>query len=211
MTGLIVKDILVLRKALRSYALFLLFYVGLAAVGLFSISFVTAFVQVIVMILPMSAFAYDEQAKWDRYAQTLPLGRRAVVTARYLFVLLMILIAALFALVSCLILFQTQQGDLMENLGTASVALGLGLLATDLNLPMSYAVGPERARPYLYATIFLPVLALVGAAKLGWLDSLDLLSPSTLSALFLLIPLLPFLGLPISYFISCRVVQTKEY
>ena len=128
MTGLILKDVLVLRKALRSYALFLFFYMGMAAVGLFSISFITAFMQVIVMILPMSAFAYDEQAKWDRYALTLPVGRRAVVTARYLFVLLMIFTASLFALASCLLLSLVQQADMMENLGTAAVSLALGLL-----------------------------------------------------------------------------------
>ena len=211
MTGLILKDVLVLRKALRSYALFLFFYMGMAAVGLFSISFITAFIQVIVMILPMSAFAYDEQAKWDRYALTLPVGRRAVVTARYLFMLLMVLVAALFALASCLVLSLVQQGDLMENIGTGAVALALGLLATDLNLPMSYAMGPERARPYLYATLFLPLLALVGAAKMGWLDGLDQIPPSILAALFLFIPVLPLLGLPVSYLVSCRVMERKEF
>ena len=211
MTGLILKDVLVLRKALRSYALFLFFYMGMAAVGLFSISFITAFMQVIVMILPMSAFAYDEQAKWDRYALTLPVGRRAVVTARYLFMLLMVLVAALFALASCLVLSLVQQGDLMENIGTGAVALALGLLAADLILPMSYAMGPERARPYLYATLFLPLLALVGAAKMGWLDGLDQIPPSILAALFLFIPVLPLLGLPVSYLVSCRVMERKEF
>ena len=211
MTGLILKDVLVLRKALRSYALCLFFYMGMAAVGLFSISFITAFMQVIVMILPMSAFAYDEQAKWDRYALTLPVGRRAVVTARYLFMLLMVLVAALFALASCLVLSLVQQGDLMENIGTGAVALALGLLAADLNLPMSYAMGPERARPYLYATLFLPLLALVGAAKMGWLDGLDQIPPSILAALFLFIPVLPLLGLPVSYLVSCRVMERKEF
>lgn len=210
MIGLMFKDILVLRKTLRSYLLFLLFYVGMAAMGLFSVSFITAFVQIIVMVLPMSAFAFDEQAKWDRYALTLPVGRRAVVTARYLFVLLMILTAALFALVSCLFLSLFQQGDRLENLGTSAVALALGLLAADLNLPMSYAVGPERARPYLYATVFLPVVAIIGAAKLGWLDGLGQLSPSALTAFFLFIPLLPLIGLPISYLISCRILEQKE-
>ena len=210
MIGLMFKDILVLRKTLRSYLLFLLFYVGMAAMGLFSVSFITAFVQIIVMVLPMSAFAFDEQAKWDRYALTLPVGRRAVVTARYLFALLMIFTAALFALVSCLFLSLFQQGDMLENLGTSAVALALGLLAADLNLPMNYAVGPERARPYLYATVFLPVVTIIGAAKLGWLDGLDQLSPSVLTTLFLFIPLLPLVGLPISYLISCRILEQKE-
>lgn len=211
MTGLIIKDFLVQRKTLRSYALFLMFYIGMAAAGLFSISFVASFVQIIVMILPMSSFAYDELAKWDRYALTLPVGRRTVVTARYLFVIFMIALASLFAVASCLLLSLIQQGDMLENLGTASASLALGLLVADLNLPMNYAMGPERSRPYLYATIFLPVLALFGAAKLGWLDGLDQLSPSVLTSLFLFIPLLPLLGLPVSYLISCQIMERKEF
>ena len=92
MTGLILKDLLVLRKTLRTYILFLLFYFVMALLNLFSIAFITAFVQIIVMILPMSSFAYDDLAKWDRYAMALPLGRRAVVRAKYAFVLLMVLV-----------------------------------------------------------------------------------------------------------------------
>ena len=72
MSGLVLKDMLVLRKSLKTYVLFLAFYVIMAVVGMFSISFITAFVQIIVMLLPMSSFAYDEQAKWDRYAVILP-------------------------------------------------------------------------------------------------------------------------------------------
>ena len=148
MTGLVLKDFLVLRKALRTYVLFLIFYLILAIVGLFSISFITAFVQIIVMILPMSSFAYDDLAKWDRYAMTLPLGRRAVVRAKYAFVLLMILVAAAFALLSCVALSITAAQPVEENLAAGVGALSVGLLAVDVTLPLNYKMGPERARPF---------------------------------------------------------------
>ena len=97
MTGLILKDFLVMRKTLKTYTLFLAFYAALAALGVFPLSVVTAMVQIILIMLPISAFSYDEFAKWDRYAMTLPLGRRTVVKARYLFTLLMSLGAAALA------------------------------------------------------------------------------------------------------------------
>ena len=62
MTGLILKDALVLKKSLKSYLLLLAVYAVLTVTGLFSISFVAAFLEVIAMMLPMSAFAFDEQA-----------------------------------------------------------------------------------------------------------------------------------------------------
>ena len=211
MTGLILKDILVLRKALKSYALFLVFYFVLALVGLFSVAFITAFVQVIIMILPMSSFAYDEFAKWDRYAMTLPLGRRAVVRAKYCFVLLLVLAAAALAALSCLLLSITQTEPVGENLASGLGALGVGLVAVDLTLPLSYKLGPERARPYLYAIIFIPVLLVVLAARMGWLDGLDAMPEAAVLSLFGLLALLPLLGLPASYLASCRIVERKEF
>ena len=141
---------------------------------------------------------------------TLPLGRRAVVRAKYAFVLLMILVAAAFALLSCVALSITAAQPVEENLAAGVGALSVGLLAVDVTLPLNYKMGPERARPYLYATVFLPVVAIIGAANLGWLDGLDQLSPSVLTTLFLFIPLLPLVGLPISYLISCRILEQKE-
>lgn len=211
MTGLVLKDFLVLRKALRTYVLFLIFYLILAIIGLFSISFITAFVQIIVMILPMSSFAYDDLAKWDRYAMTLPLGRRAVVRAKYVFVVLMILVAAAFALLSCVALSITAAQPVEENLAAGVGALSVGLLAVDVTLPLNYKMGPERARPFLYAIIFIPVILIVLAARAGWLDNLEQLPPSVVLPLLCLIPLVILLGLPVSYLISCRVVEQKEF
>ena len=198
MSGLIWKDLMVLRKTLKTYGLFFLFYFLMAAVGLFNISFVTAVLQLIVIMLPMSAFAYDEQAKWDRYAIALPLGRRRVVAARYLFTLLMVLIAAAFSLLTCTVISITGNGLFLENLAAVLTTLGLGLLVADLLLPLNYKLGPERSRPYLYAIVFLPVIALVGAAQLGWLDWLDQAA------------LLPLLGFPVSCLVSCRIMERKE-
>ena len=45
MTGLMMKDALVMRKTLRLYALFLLFYSGLAVLGVFPMSMALAMVM----------------------------------------------------------------------------------------------------------------------------------------------------------------------
>ena len=211
MTGLVLKDILVLRKALKTYLLFLIFYFVMALLDLFSIAFITAFVQVIVMMLPMSSFAYDEQAKWDRYAMALPLGRRTVVRAKYAFVVLMLLAAAAFALLSSVVLSITSAEPVEENLAAGVGALSVGLLAVDLTLPLNYKLGAERARPFLFAILFIPVILFVLAARAGLMDGLNQISSDMVLPLLCLIPLIFLLGLPVSYLISCRIVEHKEY
>lgn len=123
MCGLIWKDFLVLRKTLRLYVLFLLGYLGMALLGIFDLTFVTTFCSVILMILPISAFSYDEFARWDRYARTLPLSTRQLVGGRYLFVLLLMLAVAAIGAVSAVLLSFTGSVDLWESLGTQLVSL----------------------------------------------------------------------------------------
>lgn len=215
MTGLMVKDFLVMRKSIKTYILFLAFYFVMTALELLPISFVTSMVQLIIMMLPLSAFSYDELAKWDRYAFSLPLGRRAVAGARYLFALLLSLFAALFGLVSCLVLSAFfHDPNLVENCLTVTVSLALGLLYCDILLPLTYKLGPERARPYFYLVIFLPIILLFGAYKLGMLNNLSFLlelPDAVVIPFLLLLPLLPLLGMGVSYLISCRILERKEF
>lgn len=215
MTGLIAKDFLVMRKSIRTYILFLLFYFVMTALGIFPVSFVTSMVQLIIMMLPLSAFSYDELAKWDRYAFSLPLGRRAVAGARYLFALLLSLFAVLFGLVSCLILSVFfHDPNLVENCLTVTVSLALGLLYCDILLPLTYKLGPERARPYFYLVIFLPIILLFGAFKLGLLNNLVFLlklPDAVVIPFLLLLPLLPLAGMGVSFLIACRILEGKEF
>lgn len=217
MTGLIVKDMMVSKRSLKAYFGIMLFYAVLTFLGVFNISFVTAFVSVMLIMLPIGAFSYDEAAKWDRYAMALPLGRRAVVGARYLFTLLVTLISLALAALAGVAVSVTGQGSLFEVLVTTFTTLAAGLLIADILLPLCYKLGAERARPYLYATIFIPVIVLFLAFRLGvridasWLDRLALSSPGALLALSAL-PVLAALALMfVSYLISCRIAANKEY
>ena len=82
MIGLVIKDILVMRKTIRTYALFLIFYLIMTVLGLFTISFTTAILQLIVMLLPMSAFSFDEMAKWEKIIEVRDAVNGALETAR---------------------------------------------------------------------------------------------------------------------------------
>ena len=217
MTGLIWKDFMVSKRTVKAYLGIMIFYAAMTVMGMFSVTFVTAFVSVILIMLPISAFAYDEQAKWDRYAMSLPIGRSRVVGARYLFTLLIVLVSLAFALLAGVAVAVTGKGDLMEVLVSALTTLAAGLLIADVLLPLCYKVGPERARPYLYALVFIPALGLFLAYRMGihidtsWLDRLARSSPAAVLGLFSL-PLLAALALTfVSYLISCRVAAGKEY
>ena len=182
MTGLMMKDALVMRTTLR---------------------------------LPISSFSYDEAAKWDQYAAVLPVGRTAVVKARYLFLLLVLLAAAAIGLVGSILASLLAREDLGELLATLLVSMGLGLMIADIMLPVVYQLGPERARPWMYVIIFAPIVVLLGGAKLGLFDGIDLswldqLPELAVLGVFALVPLVPLGGMLLSCWISCRIYARKE-
>ena len=218
MTGLIWKDALVMRKTIRFYLIFMLAYFGLSVLGIFEMTFVVTFSTVIVMMLPISSFSFDEAAKWDRFARSFPLEPRAIVGARYLFVLLILLALAAFSALCAVLLSLLGIGEvpLVENIASSLGSLGVGLLIVDVMLPLCYKLGAERARPYLFAVIFLPFAAVFllirFAPDLGLsLGFLNRLSETAALAAVGLIPLAGLAGLLVSFLISCRIMAQKEF
>ena len=169
MTGLIWKDALVMRKNIRFYVIFMLAYFGLAVLGVFDASIVISFSTVIIMVLPISCFSFDETAKWDRFCRSLPLESRDIVGARYLFTLLILLVLAACSSMCAVALTLLDLGNasLIENLASMLGSLGAGLFIVDVMLPLCYKLGPERARPYLFAVVLIPFVGLFLLLRFG--------------------------------------------
>ena len=213
MIGLFWKDILVMRKTLKYYLLVMVIYAVLACLDILQFSFIITFIQILIAVIPFSAFAYDEQTKWDRYARALPIGPRAMVGARYLFVLTLFLAAFATGLAGSAMLWLAKREDPLILVLTLITSTTLGVLLTVILLPLCYKLGPERSRAFLYVLVFVPMIVAVFLARANLLDLsfLDTLSPSDLKGV---VALLPFGGLAmilVSYLISCRVVAGKEY
>ena len=179
MTGLILKDFLILSRTLRSYLLILAIYVAVAFTGYWSSSFVGGFMMVMVAMLPMNVFAYDKQAKWDVYGLSLPVGRTKTVAARYLAVLIMFAASAVLTTVVSVAL--NIAGRMEESLGeyllACTVCAVLAMLVNAMLLPFLYKFGPERARMMFFGVMGVIVLLIVAfllpLGGLEWLKSLD--------------------------------------
>ena len=179
MTGLILKDFLILRKTLRSYLLILAIYVAVAFLGYWSPSFVGGFMMVMAAMLPMNVFAYDKQARWDVYGLSLPVGRTKTVAARYLAVLIMFAASAVLTTVLGVVL--NLAGRMEESLGeyllACAICVMIAMLVNAMMLPLLYKFGPERARMMFFGAmgmiVLLVVILLIPFGGLEWLKALD--------------------------------------
>lgn len=208
MKGLFVKDLLVLRRYIRTMAVFVLVYI-LVFTLIDSADVISGMVPLVLAMMSMAAFSYDELAKWDRFALTMPVSRRQVVGARYLVSLCFTLLGSAVTLVFSLGLgYLRKTGDPAEQLLTAYVVFAAALGFLSLVLPLLYRFGPERGRLFMIAAFLLPTLLL-----LLFRDSLAALFSSQEVLEQALLVSLPaaLLLLGLSFLVSCRVYQAKEF
>ena len=161
MWGLIIKDLYNLKRQLALYGIIGGVYLAVAGVS----GNVSVFIGMIMMftaMIPLSAIAYDERAKWDKYSLTMPVSRKQIVAGKYLLGLLVLAAGGALSLISVLLM---GSADVSENLITVAVLLGVCLLYISILVPVVFKLGTERARYVMMIIIFVPFLVIVPAAK----------------------------------------------
>jgi len=207
--GLIIKDFLLLKKTGRIYLLMMVLYLVMTV---FMDTDLGPLMVFLCGMLSISTFAYDEQAKWDAYALTMPISKRDLVRAKYIMAIILCLIGAVAgSILSIAGNLDTPIIDWKGILAASGIALCASYIFNSLALPLLYKFGAEKSRVILLACYAVP---LIGASLL--MNELEK-SPATLlriqSVLNLSAILLPFVTAAIllaSYLISLRVFNKKD-
>jgi ABC-2 type transport system permease protein len=212
MSGLVLKDLCVLKKAVRSYVVILLVYAVLTATGMLDTSFLSGFLALLITMMPISSFSYDDLARWDRYAAALPVGRRGIVQSKYVFTLLISAGALVLGLGVSGIAAALRWGDssLPELIIVNIACIAAGLFLNAVILPFLFRYGAEKSRMILLA-VFVVVfgggmllLKFVGSTTLAAVEQVFSAGGMAAAAVAGLLCLL------VSYFISCHIYQKKE-
>ncbi|WP_444658822.1 ABC-2 transporter permease [Caproiciproducens sp. R2] len=206
MTGLLLKDLLYLKRQGRIFLFLLAFYIIFFAATGSGTDQITSMLLTLIPMLPMivltNAFAYDEMSKWNTYALTLPITRGKLVFARYLLTLLLTCGMALIPFLMNLL-----SGSLSEETGAAVYAAsGAALLLCEILIPLFYRFGTQKARLALLVIVLIPTLGafLLKQARFA--------APSDAQILFLLkiSPVFLVVFSVVSYYLSCKILENKE-
>lgn len=158
MKGLLLKDLINLKSTARLFLVFLLVFAVLILttgdLGSYSLSIV-----VLSAMLPFTAMALDERAKWDRTALCAPVKRSTLVLSKYILGLLLLFIALCAGFLLGLI-----GGEEVSVLLTQLFLLGIsGVLMLCVMLPLMFRFGAEKGRIVLMlimAALFAALMAL---------------------------------------------------
>ncbi len=209
MKGLFIKDILVLSKQLRIIGILLLFYfvmgvaVGTSMISAFSFGILLCSIMIVV-----SSFAYDDQAKWTDYCRALPISANKVVLSKYLLVLMFTALGIVVALILQVFtaVVAKQPANIMENLVSLLTFCLAALLLTSILIPFVVWLGAEKARVIMMAIIMLPTIGIMLFS-----DDIDTLLPllSEPGVLLKLLAVNVTVVMVFSYFISVVIYKKK--
>lgn len=211
MKALVIKDLLLLKKYLRPLFGVLIFYFIIGFITN-NISFFASFLTIVLAMTSTTSFAYDETAKWDSFAMTMPIKKRSIVQSKYIvsgmLVLLGFILGGLLIVTS---VFTNETEDIKQSFLSLLVFFIVGMIYAAVTLPITAKYGTEKARFVLLPLIIIPAGIVLIIEKLGFMEK-------AIQFIQIIKPILPYIGVAaviiiwvVSYFIYLKIYTKKEW
>ena len=218
MTGLLIKDWLLLKRQGRYLAVALVIVCAMAFVGSESYSsFITSYLTFMISMFAVSSFSYDEYDNGMPFLMALPSGREDYVKAKYTFSFLLIAGGWLAGTLLRMAFFLSRHHleEYMEMLPSEPIYLFFCLIYIGLALPVLIRFGSEKGRNLVFTTLAVVTIGIFTVVKTGvgipelkrflmMAESSAGLALGCLAAAVLLI-------WGISYRVSLQIIRKKEF
>ncbi|NLZ80721.1 MAG: ABC-2 transporter permease [Clostridiales bacterium] len=218
MKGLLIKDLLLLKKQKVHliYLCSLLFYIFYTLLLAKENSMIITMSMLLCTMLTITTISYDDLAKWDKYALSMPVTRKDIVNAKYLLLGITVLGGGSIGfLVSVILDFISHKQRVYENLMITGFVASIGISAISIMLPLIFKFGVEKSRLLLFGVVAFPSLLVLFFSKIVKILNIPKPSQATLDllvkSLFIIIPIVTILVILITYRISVRIYSKKDF
>lgn len=158
MRGLIIKDFLYLKNTWKNL---IIIFIGsiLISVALGNYLLAICALPLILLTSTINTFQTDEYFNTDSYTLSLPLSRREIITARFIYTFIMVIISFFVGLVIYYLIHFTikpnYNGLNYDMLKYLIMLEGTSLLVDSIFYPIIYKVGCEKSRLVLLSIVML--------------------------------------------------------
>ncbi|WP_303868901.1 ABC-2 transporter permease [Acetobacterium wieringae] len=206
MKGLILKDLLNLKSTFKMLGVMMVFF---AVVFLpQGNGFIFGMIILMFAMMVVTTISYDDLAKWDAYALTMPVTRKEMVLSKYLVMVILNTLGAVLSLAVGIVgsIIMGKSFDL-EILAIVGVIYLVALIFGSVIIPLIYKFGTEKAR------LLLVLCALIPTALILLVEQLGVSLPTIGNPWIYLIALIGFsvVGVVLSYLISVKIYSEKEF
>lgn len=201
MKGLLLKDILTLYKQTKIILLLMVVFACIPGLP------TSAFAVFYGAMMPITALAYDERAKWDELAAMMPYTAKAIVGSKYVLGLTLVLQVLVLSMLSRLFVHSTP--IVSEETMSLLITACLSLILMAIDLPFMFHFGVEKGRLiYILLTCVFVVAGVNYAGKLA--DAVNGIETAMVTTVPLLLLAAAVIALLLSYVISVRVYRVRR-
>lgn len=211
MTGLILKDLLNLRKYMKQLGLILILYIFLS-INFKSPNYIIYMMILLTSMMIVTSMAYDESTKWDKYALTMPITKEDLVKSKYVLLVLLALsggiISIIFGFIISKFIGVTNYKELLLTSGGVALA---SLFLFSILLPIIFKLGTEKARIFMMLIFAIPAILVTGLSS--FLKDLSIPMPTEEQIKYLgyVSPIIVLIFFVISYQISVYILNKKDF
>lgn len=202
MKGLILKDLLILKKQAKIYLIMIVFF-AINALATRNFSFLAGMVCMFCAMMPVTALSYDERANWDKYALSMPVSRKDMILSKYLLGIITTSIGLATLILFQITLFKVTKEDTLITF----IMFGISIIFLSILLPTLFRFGVEKGRILMLLIFFIPTLLGVGISKLGLPEH----RANDLKLLLYSFPFIILIALGLSLYLSLRIYAKKEF
>jgi hypothetical protein len=206
MIGLLIKDFLVLKKYICTLFILVAIYVVFSFTS-GNMSFLNGMVSVVFAMIVITTFSYDDLAKWDKYALSMPITRKEMVLSKYLIAFIFMITGSVVSILSTVIFTLIKGSDFDIVLFLPIIIISEGaVLFNSILIPLIYKFGVEKSRIMIFIVLAIPTVIVIILGKMN----ITMPSEETLIKFFYFSPLVVILFLCLSIFISTEIYKNKE-
>ena len=223
MKGLIIKDLLNL-SSYKTTLFLILIFCSMGMIGTDAVNFAPTFITVMIGMIVLSTFNYDEASHAEKYILALPLTRKEIVRSKYVLAIVGNILGSIIGILLTIIIVNVMNMIRPEDLirldyqglfviGISGI-FGVALIQA-IQIPSVYRFGAEKGRIQMFLFIFLLVFIIVGGGflitKIGFDINMEevnrFMNRFGIPVLILVSAFLYY----ISYRISYKIFKKKEY
>lgn len=206
MKGLILKDLLNLKSTFKMLGVMMLFFAVVFIPQ--GNGFIFGMIILMFAMMVVTTISYDDLAKWDAYALTMPVTRKEMVLSKYLVMAILNTLGAVLSLivgiVGSVIMRQSFDLEILAIIGSIYL---VAFIFGSVIIPLIYKFGTEKARLMLFLCALLPT------ALILLVEQFNVPLPIIGNPWIYLILLIGFsvAGVILSYLISLKIYSQKEF
>lgn len=215
MKGLLIKDFAFVKLQAKAMIIIVVVALFMLLEGS-DFNFVIVYANVIFAMFVITTINYDYFENGCAFLMTLPISRKVYVSEKYVLAFLAALCGFVTNIIFMLIASLLKEGYVFASdniIFSLGYALG-SLLFIAIMLPIELKYGPEKARIAMIvvvAIMFASVFVLKGIEPLDGTDIMTRLLSFNKINLIGMLGVIVFIVLGISYLISCRIMEKKEF